>query len=973
LEIVMITLATIGTLGLIALGGILSLGASLITASMLRRKTEAPLPEESNPLTQRGSFVPLIIGRRRVAPVFAWVGDRKVKKSGGGGGKGGGGGGGAETTTYRESAWHVLAVGPLSRLDRIMQAGKQIWPNADDPIGTYLDPSTSPSGTTVVVKKHGSFKIYWGEDDQPVDDDLAEFIGVASRWPKIAYVLWIGKALGGQPTWPTLSYDIVAEEQSSLVDADGWISASVGAAVSAILRPADDISSDWKPYNSAAYSRIDDEVEDPSDPSDADYLFTSGVPGADAEFLFSALKSVDEVSQIVVKIHTVTIGGGSYTVKLKIGSTYTNAQTVSSGEDGWVALTFNVSSDASLFPATYAEINAVRVKIEYDGTSSASSARIDAMYLSVTYTPVLEDDGVNPAHALWQVLTSPYPYGCGIAEAEFDKDSFEDLAALFATETLAFNSAATEGSEASKVISEMLLDCNTAIVMNSGLLYANPYRRPEAGQVKILTDDLIVGPDMEVTVFTAEATTDNIVFVYKDRANGFRDTDHAVSDDSLADMRGGPSVHRVNMMNVIDSYNAAKIAEFRMQQELSKPNAVKFTGTRGMITAIPGDLIARSGFGTMRVLSVKRDSKTSKVEIQGVTEPFDVEPSQFIFVPTDPTAAEPAVNDTTFKFIELPFGMTPVAAIGVLRARANEEIDGAVVHISVDDSAYYQVGFQNATAVAVMLTTALDSGTDTIIEEGPSFSPLNGGDVDEIQDLSGDEPTWRSGRQVLFIGNEIILLQSVSPNGDGTYAMEGLIRARYDTEQESHATEAVGFIVDIGKLFPIRDVLVDKNNIPDLYVKTQPFTSSEIADVSAVNAFHGELIERFNRPLKPDNFRANDDGLDFNVYSASDDIVFTWDYRVKIGRGGSAGELPAGTPVVSEPDPEDFFRIEIYDEEGGTLKRTIDVTGGAVTHTYTNANVITDFGSEPSSLFALIYQFDGSLSSPSEGIVITKV
>jgi len=184
---------------------------------------DGPLRDDSNSVTlaSMGDFIPFVIGRRRIGALIAWVGERTSKSEGGGGGGGGGwfkggrkkrGGGGASSIVYRESGWHVLCVGPATKLHRIWQSGKEIFTGPIDSVGT-------PSGSTIDLGEEGQFTIFWGEEGQPENAFLGNFlrVTVTSRWPFCCYIVWTNKRLGQSPRWSILDYEIEVAIQTPLI------------------------------------------------------------------------------------------------------------------------------------------------------------------------------------------------------------------------------------------------------------------------------------------------------------------------------------------------------------------------------------------------------------------------------------------------------------------------------------------------------------------------------------------------------------------------------------------------------------------------------------------------------------------------------------------------------------------------------------------------------------------------------------
>jgi hypothetical protein len=195
--------AEVSTLVLVGAMLVLSAAATLLVKKPKRNNTFDATPPS---LTTRGSYLPIIIGSARVSPMFMHVADRKVTQQGGGGAKKFGGGGQAGSNVYSESAFCPIAVGPLSSIEAIYQNGEMHWQGP-------ITRENTPSGSEVITKD-GSFFIYWGEEDQPVDPWVSDRVA-PSRWPGIAYMVWINKTLGGSPLWPQIEVDATAKAVGS--------------------------------------------------------------------------------------------------------------------------------------------------------------------------------------------------------------------------------------------------------------------------------------------------------------------------------------------------------------------------------------------------------------------------------------------------------------------------------------------------------------------------------------------------------------------------------------------------------------------------------------------------------------------------------------------------------------------------------------------------------------------------------------
>ena len=82
---------------------------------LFKQETEQVIAEERPPtLTQRGSFLPVVIGRHRIGPVVGWVGDRDIRRSSAGGKGGGGGNALSKSMGLSLLVWESVLVGRTS-------------------------------------------------------------------------------------------------------------------------------------------------------------------------------------------------------------------------------------------------------------------------------------------------------------------------------------------------------------------------------------------------------------------------------------------------------------------------------------------------------------------------------------------------------------------------------------------------------------------------------------------------------------------------------------------------------------------------------------------------------------------------------------------------------------------------------------------------------------------------------------------
>jgi hypothetical protein len=76
--------------------------------------------------------------------------------------------------------------------------------------------------------------------------------------------------------------------------------------------------------------------------------------------------------------------------------------------------------------------------------------------------------------------------------------------------------------------------------------------------------------------------------------------------------------------------------------------------------------------------------------------------------------------------------------------------------------------------------------------------------------------------------------------------------------------------------------------------------------------------------------------------------------RTRIG-----GEWKDGTGTVPLGEVAEAYEVDILDAPGGAVKRTLATTTASAT--YTNADILVDFGAVPAALSVVVYQLSAAI------------
>lgn len=266
---------------------------------------------------------------------------------------------------------------------------------------------------------------------------------------------------------------------------------------------------------------------------------------------------------------------------------------------------------------------------------------------------------------------------------------------------------------------------------------------------------------------------------------------------------------------------------------------------------------------------------------------------------------------------------------------------GYSFYLSTDGgSSYVNKGFSTQYNPHGRLAFDYTGSRDTIDQNGFTVDASYDADWDVVQSIT--ETQLYAGNNQALLGDEIISFQTITPDPviSGRYHITGVWGGRFDTDIEYHGAGADFFFLDVGTpaTFGDSQLVVDAS----VYIKLIPYTDTGSGSLAEAVAQSLTITGRAVSPYPIANLRANDE-----LYSESpgysDDVVLTWDARI---RGSGAGSQYPVAP--DDPDTwEGYFQVEVV--VGGSVVRTVtDID--AQTWTYTEAMSLSDNGSLPSSV-----------------------
>lgn len=300
-----------------------------------------------------------------------------------------------------------------------------------------------------------------------------------------------------------------------------------------------------------------------------------------------------------------------------------------------------------------------------------------------------------------------------------------------------------------------------------------------------------------------------------------------------------------------------------------------------------------------------------------------------------------ALNHVTV--VELPYGIKGSSDLyfAIMAAKRNGTEVGFTSHLSITGTTYSQFSNNTHFAYCGILTEAYTEDTYRIDDyTGITFDIYN-------QSLSNVETIERAmaftTKHICLIDDELLSFETITPDisNDHRYVLSNVIRGLYGTKVVTHSAGALLWIIgDNGAVTPVKDDSIVTGAVRRF--KALPYSQALtglIAECAVVKVTFDGLAAT---PYPPVNLKVNS-GRFRPTYSTGNDAVISWTPRLR-GSGSGIGIADSAISLAT-PTYEGEFYVEILD--GSTVKRATFVS--ALTWTYTNAMMVTDFGSEPAS------------------------
>ena len=569
----------------------------------------------------------------------------------------------------------------------------------------------------------------------------------------------------------------------------------------------------------------------------------------------------------------------------------------------------------------------------------------------------------NPALGIHLLLTN-VDFGLGISPVRIDAANFQAVAVVLAGEGLGVSMQFDTQSSADQLIGEILRHVD-------GVLYTDPSTGLwtiklaradyDASTLPTLEVENVLGtPDFSRSSWTETTNLVHIKFV--SRLNNFNDRIVTDYDPANIGVTGEVRSQTIEFKGISQEATAALIAT-RVLKTLTYPlgkikivcnrtawkfrpaGVFKFTwvplGINGMVFRV-----TRVAFGELL---------DGKITIDAVEDIFGI--NDTAFAPAPPSGwinplgspLAPAAQ----KLIELPyhFNQTGIFALAIC---ARGDGTSTTYEIWVNDGGGDFLGNAAVGFCPIgLLSAAYPAMTPAIDGTGFTLTLAGQVDLDALESVSTAEMV--NGKILALIDQEIVSIQTVTPNSDGSVSFSGIMRGVCDTVPADHASGATVFFISQGtattKPTPyLTDGTREAKLLPMNSFGEFPITSASYDSVTTRS--------RAARPYPPGCLQINGNPYGTRPATIIGDVTLTWKSRNRLTQTASA-ELVAQDANDIAGEAGQVYDIYVIAADSVIVRTVLGVA--LETWTYTAAMRVADGHPDPVNI--QIFSKVGALES----------
>lgn len=715
-------------------------------------------------------------------------------------------------------------------------------------------------------------------------------------------------------------------------------------------------------------------------------------------------------AMIASRYHIESYDDGKVYLYIHDGADFQRVSGVEIEQDTWDEWIFeidhSIEASASVNITRNGTLVASGVDCSYTGSYTAGYvylaqhgsgfvARDDTLYIDYFYAngatsgqslmdvPSRIGNDCNPAYAIWYILETMI----GLPQSMIATDVFNEAAFTLHGEQLGISIFVNKYQRADQYLENILSHIGAVLRPNNkGQFELKLIRYDTApADLPVITEDEVVEPIVLSRGSWDETTNEVKVQYYRywrdeDDNDFFKDATVTAQDIAVKEIVGR-TISKTVKLGLFTTQSCAAWGADRLLKQNSYPRAkVQIPVNRYHFGLQCGDAFkleyAPYGITAMyfRVDRITEEDPTSEKIIIEALEDLDYMAPTGLADTADvlTSVVDYTVSDLTdVGILEAPYEIEDSETIYIIPLAGKEKGYELkyILYMSTDGgSSYSAISSVYTFNVVGSVETEYTEDTYEVDDEvGLRVTIPDHESVSQITTRNRDSAL--AGANLALVGDEIISFETITPDTGDVYVLTGVVRGMFDTVPATHAVGTKFYFFGQAKYVTLTN---DEFTIgATRHFKMVPYSALDSADLSTATAISHTFAGRAKTPYPVNTIRANDNSTGA-TYSASGDIVFTWWPRVR-GSGAGKGDADAVTDYDPANNYEHLFKIETY--SGGALKNTY--TGiDAVTWTYTNANLQSDHGGEPSEIEFKIYNYrsvDGQeLASSALSITVTK-
>lgn len=441
--------------------------------------------------------------------------------------------------------------------------------------------------------------------------------------------------------------------------------------------------------------------------------------------------------------------------------------------------------------------------------------------------------GANVAHAIAQILMSPFPDGLGLPQLLFNLDSLELLSQELGEdgEGLRLNMLNQAGVNYREILVKLLKDFGIVMYWEEDIeKYTFLKVRNDVSVIHFEDKDFLAPvPNIKKSYENNRAA--KLIFSYPERSNNFRLAPVVKFNDFATVNNEIPTETTVDLTTVTDRESAELLASRLSLLEFGEPIFVTFNFKSTAKVLRPGMKFTTSQVaGEFTVVRISEKDSSNRIQVKALTGTYDnLELGDIQFSGLLNSQLPPPDKDPALILMPLEY---PSGTVGLLCARlkASSKVSGVNIYGSLDGDSYGFIGGLSGYGVGGTVIT--DFGDKIRFKAQGHFENM-------FPDILSDFE-HQNGNISVVIGSEIMKAKSLIPTAtEGQYELTDLIRGNksYTTGEE---------VIAVPKLssFMLYSNLIKPGFSG--YIKVVPYGLT-LADVSA---HQFAVSEYFLEPMK---------------------------------------------------------------------------------------------------------------------------